>query len=505
LPIDEKLIKKLRVSATVTKTTLQNTLKNKLGWPDTKVQESWDREVLITEYYTALMQQKMAVSPEVQLPARSPGSPIAPPASSRSAGPAKSAPPPAKGTAKQAKVSNAASSDAIQEETETFPPPSRAAVAAKPPATTIRQRGQGSTVHSDTALQQSPRNSKKTQAVKSRDSCFGTTLKLLFVIVVAFFFVIYLVHGFEGGNQKLIAGAQSNMLENYTGLVLSTFDQLIAMVTAFVKPVSDLLAKLTETAVVSAAPPTTKDGLGISAKQAEKEPVVSKPTVTATVKSVDTKNAQQKEAEMAKQYEERRKIAEAAEKQKAAEAAEKQKAENEAREAEAVRQRQVEQKRREEEEEKKAALEKVKKAEEARKAQEARAQQEAEKEAQQKRRDTQPKSSKPKPAQAQTQANSQAKKEPSAQKKASPSPPLPPQQQASPPPPPPTPSQPTPHSDDELKKIMKEDCGQFDVYDCDVKFPKHFDACRTKKAECDKKSRAKTPTGEAKMTTSAIE
>ena len=71
LPIDEKLIKKLRVCANVTKTTLQNTLKNKLGWPDTKVQESWDREALITEYYTALMQQKMAGSPEVQPPARS--------------------------------------------------------------------------------------------------------------------------------------------------------------------------------------------------------------------------------------------------------------------------------------------------------------------------------------------------------------------------------------------------------------------------------------------------
>jgi hypothetical protein len=483
LPIDEKLIKKLRASATVTKATLQNTLKNKLGWPDTKVQESWDRDALITEYYTALMQQKMARSPEVQLPARSPGSPIAPPASSRSAGPAKSAPPPAKGTAKQAKVSNAASSDAIQEETETFPPPARAAVAAKPPATTIRQRGQGSKVHSDTALQQSPRNSQKAQAVKSRDSCFGTTLRLLFVIVVAFFCVIYLVHGFEGGNQKLIAGAQGNMLENYTGLVVSTFDQLIAMVTAFVKPVSDLWAKLTETAVVTAAPPTTKDGLRISAKQAEKEPVVSKPTVTATVKSVDTNNAQQKQAEKVKKFEERR---------KAAEATEKQKAENEAREAEAARQRQVEQKRREEEEDKKAALERVKKAEEAKKAQEARAQQEAEKEAQQKSRDTQPKSSKPKPAQAQTQAttNSQAKKEPAAQQQASPAPPLPPQQQA--PPSPPTPSQATPHFDDEVQKIMEENCEQYDVYNCDVEFPRHFDECRIKKTECDKKSRAKT-------------
>jgi hypothetical protein len=300
---------------------------------------------------------------------------------------------------------------------------------------------------------------------------------------VAFFCVIYLVHGFEGGNQKLIAGAQGNMLENYTGLVVSTFDQLIAMVTAFVKPVSDLWAKLTETAVVTAAPPTTKDGLRISAKQAEKEPVVSKPTVTATVKSVDTNNAQQKQAEKVKKFEERR---------KAAEATEKQKAENEAREAEAARQRQVEQKRREEEEDKKAALERVKKAEEAKKAQEARAQQEAEKEAQQKSRDTQPKSSKPKPAQAQTQAttNSQAKKEPAAQQQASPAPPLPPQQQA--PPSPPTPSQATPHFDDEVQKIMEENCEQYDVYNCDVEFPRHFDECRIKKTECDKKSRAKT-------------
>jgi len=58
LPINDKLVKKLKASAQVTKKTLQNTLQNKLGWPAHKIQDTWTKDTLIMEYYTALEMQK---------------------------------------------------------------------------------------------------------------------------------------------------------------------------------------------------------------------------------------------------------------------------------------------------------------------------------------------------------------------------------------------------------------------------------------------------------------
>ena len=82
LPINDKLFKKLKLSSSVTKKTLQNTLTDKLGWHPNKVQESWSRDTLIQEYYTALEFQK----------ARASLSPTSSPSAARLPSPAKAAP-----------------------------------------------------------------------------------------------------------------------------------------------------------------------------------------------------------------------------------------------------------------------------------------------------------------------------------------------------------------------------------------------------------------------------
>ena len=71
LPINDKLVKKLKGSTMVTKKTLTNTLQNKLGWPPQKILDSWSKDTLIQEYYAALEMQKAqasAVSPVARSP-----------------------------------------------------------------------------------------------------------------------------------------------------------------------------------------------------------------------------------------------------------------------------------------------------------------------------------------------------------------------------------------------------------------------------------------------------
>ena len=91
LPINDNLSKKLKLSSTVTKKTLQNTLTNKLGWPAHKIQDSWSRDTLIQEYYTALEMQKAAAYV----------SPVNSPSAARAPSPAKAAPAVAKGGARE--------------------------------------------------------------------------------------------------------------------------------------------------------------------------------------------------------------------------------------------------------------------------------------------------------------------------------------------------------------------------------------------------------------------
>jgi len=85
LPINDKLVKKLKASAQVTIKTLQNTLRNKLGWPAHKIQERWTKDTLIREYYTALIMKKAAQEAAASSPARSAASS---PASAQMATPA---------------------------------------------------------------------------------------------------------------------------------------------------------------------------------------------------------------------------------------------------------------------------------------------------------------------------------------------------------------------------------------------------------------------------------
>jgi hypothetical protein len=53
--IDEKLSNRLKACSSVTKTTLQNALKNRLDWPPGKIDKSLDRDALIQVYFEALL------------------------------------------------------------------------------------------------------------------------------------------------------------------------------------------------------------------------------------------------------------------------------------------------------------------------------------------------------------------------------------------------------------------------------------------------------------------
>jgi len=281
--------------------------------------------------------------------------------------------------------------------------------------------------------------------------------------------MVYLVHGFEGGKQQLVTGTQGNVVEKCTGFVKLTMKSFYVLCversTALWMQVSDqvtkLIAKLTEKS--TAAPAAPKDGLVVTKEQAKKQPVAaSSPTVTVA------KPAQESDAEKtARRYEERKKAVEADE---ARAAAETQKAANVAqasREAEENRQR--EQKRKDDAQRQAAAAseerEKTKRDEqeekirlEAKKAK--KAAKKAAKEQKAKEEEAAKKLSEEKAAE-------QAAAEPAAQQAA------PKEQQ-------PKATEPT-----DTAKIMQEHCDQFDVYDCDVKYPKLFDACRNKKTACD--------------------
>ena len=63
-------------------------------------------------------------------------------------------------------------------------------------------------------------------------SCVAVTLQLFLILVAVVFVVIYLVHGFEGGKQKLIDGAKGNYVENYQGFAASTWKSFLALASA---------------------------------------------------------------------------------------------------------------------------------------------------------------------------------------------------------------------------------------------------------------------------------
>ena len=378
LPINDKLVKKLKSSTQVTKATLANTLKSKLGWSETRVQDSWSRDTLIQEYYTALEMQmqsrETSLSPaRTSLPSSS-GSPVRP------------APAPSRPSARSVN-SGARRSSAIGPGDST-PPASRRVSGASAQVRTPETRPQ---------IVQSERTAPKKTAPTAGGggSFFGTMVKLLFILMAAMLVVIYLVHGFERGKQQLIESAKGDVgkvVANYRGFAEVTLQGLYELVvnkaaaasTLVLDHMTKLLAKLSAmmkpALSVHAAP---KDGL-VAAPQKPEKPKAEPKVSVATAQNAKTDVS---EAERVRLYEERKKAAEKKDQEDAKAAA--------ARQAEAE------------------AREKQK---------------------------------------AQAQAEQQPKK-----------------QRLS-----------------DTEKVMAMDCNSFDVYDCDVQYPKHFDTCRKKRDECDR-------------------
>lgn len=457
LPINEKLIKKLKSSQNVTEKTMSNILQHKLGWPPERIKKTWNKDTLIQEYYAALSmklaQQEAASSPAARSPqsiagsrmSSSPGQGSAPVAVSRSALKSVRGRPSTSSTA-------ASSSPALP-----GPPGRRGSGASEVHSPVHASRAAEPPRH---ASQRTSAMAKTSKEIKKGGSCLGFTIRMFVILVAAMALVVYSVHGFEGGKQKLLAGAQGNYVENFKGLAMSTKDGFIKLLMdTFYTPFSDhvkkLYAKLNEVAAKTkapAAPAPPKDGLVVNAKKEEKKkPAAPSPTVTVT-----KLEAAKDEAEKTKQYAERRKVAEEAERKKAAE--EKQKAA--AREAEAAEQRALEQKRKEEEA-KAAAIAKQKRDEEERKVHQARL---AEKVAAKKKAEED---------RAQQDAAAKKAEEERAQQEAAA------QQHAAAVPPPPAAG-----GGSDAETIHAESCETFDVYDCDVKYPQQFDACRAKKDAC---------------------
>ena len=385
LPINDKLVKKLKSSTQVTKATLANTLKSKLGWAESRVQDSWSKDTLIQEYYTALEMQMQSrdssLSPaRTSLPS-SPGSPVRQ---------VRQAPAPSRPSA-QSVNSGGRRSSAIGRGDST-PPASRRVSGASAQVRTPETRPQ---------IVQSERTAPKKTAPTAGGggSFFGTMVKLLFILMAAMLVVIFLVHGFEGGKKGLIDSAKGDVgkvVANYRGFAELTLKGLWELVvnkaTAANTLVWDHMTKLwarlsgmmNSALSVHAAP---KDGLVAAPKKPEKPKAEPKVSV-ATAQNAKTDVS---EAEKARLYEERKKAAEKKDQEDAKAAA--------ARQAEA----------------------------------EAREKQKA-------------------------QAQAQAEQQPNKQRL----------------------------SDTDTEKVMAMDCDSFDVYDCDVEYPKHFDTCRKKKDECDR-------------------
>ena len=382
LPINDKLVKKLKSSTQVTKATLANTLKSKLGWSETRVQDSWSRDTLIQEYYTALEMQMQSrdssLSPaRTSLPS-SPGSPVRQ---------VRQAPAPSRPSA-QSVNSGARRSSAIGPGDST-PPASRRVSGASAQARTPETRPQ---------IVQSERTAPKKTAptAGAGGSFFGTMVKLLFILMAAMLVVIFLVHGFEGGKKQLIDSAKGDVgkvVANYRGFAELTLKGLWELVvnkaTAANTLVWDHMTKLwarlsgmmNSALSVHAAP---KDGLVAAPKKPEKPKAEPKVSV-ATAQNAKTDVS---EAERVRLYEERKKAAEKKDQEDAKAAAAARQAEAEAREKQ--------------------------------------------------------------------KAQAQAEQQPNKQRLS------------------------------DTEKVMAMDCDSFDVYDCDVEYPKHFDTCRKKKDECDR-------------------
>ena len=480
LTIDDHLSKKLKMSSTVTKKTLQNTLTNKLGWRAEKIQDSWTRDELIQEYYTALEMQKTIA-------------PVCSPSAARPS-PAKAAPVVAKGGAREQTRSTRGrtSSSAPAGTPMTASPPerfggspelSRSALPGSGGARAKSPAGRGSDGRGRSAVAIVP------HAKRRGVGCLGVTLRLFLIFSAAVFVVIYLVHGFEGGKQKLIEGAKGNYVENFQGFAASTWKSFLALASAKLSALWDFLttltSKLTMPKVDEAVP---KDGLVATPPKTAEKPAASKPVVTLAKE--EPAKPQENAAEQAKKFEESRKAAEAQEEkeekmrkqeEQRKEAEDKKRKEEEQRKAEQKRKdeeqkrKEEEQKRKEEEErnaeekrkeEEKLKAEKRRKEEEQRK-ENLRKQQEAAEAEAKKAKELQEKQEQERRRKELQEL--EAKKAAEQQEK---------QQQQK------TAAEP---SQADVAKVRAQSCvdGTFDVYQCDMDYPDLFTQCREKKAECE--------------------
>jgi len=476
LTIDDHLSKKLKMSSTVTKKTLQNTLTNKLGWRAEKIQDSWTRDELIQEYYTALEMQKTIA-------------PVCSPSAARPS-PAKAAPVVAKGGAREQTRSTRGrtSSSAPAGTPMTASPPerfggspelSRSALPGSGGARAKSPAGRGSDGRGRSAVAIVP------HAKRRGVGCLGVTLRLFLIFSAAVFVVIYLVHGFEGGKQKLIEGAKGNYVENFQGFAASTWKSFLALASAKLSALWDFLttltSKLTMPKVDEAVP---KDGLVATPPKTAEKPAASKPVVTLAKE--EPAKPQENAAEQAKKFEEARKAAEEEEKmrkqeEQRKEAEDKKRKEEEQRKAEQKRKdeeqkrKEEEQKRKEEEErnaeekrkeEEKLKAEKRRKEEEQRK-ENLRKQQEAAEAEAKKAKELQEKQEQERRRKELQEL--EAKKAAEQQEK---------QQQQK------TAAEP---SQADVAKVRAQSCvdGTFDVYQCDMDYPDLFTQCREKKAECE--------------------
>jgi len=476
LTIDDHLSKKLKMSSTVTKKTLQNTLTNKLGWRAEKIQDSWTRDELIQEYYTALEMQKTIA-------------PVCSPSAARPS-PAKAAPVVAKGGAREQTRSTRGrtSSSAPAGTPMTASPPerfggspelSRSALPGSGGARAKSPAGRGSDGRGRSAVAIVP------HAKRRGVGCLGVTLRLFLIFSAAVFVVIYLVHGFEGGKQKLIEGAKGNYVENFQGFAASTWKSFLALASAKLSALWDFLttltSKLTMPKVDEAVP---KDGLVATPPKTAEKPAASKPVVTLAKE--EPAKPQENAAEQAKKFEEARKAAEEEEKmrkqeEQRKEAEDKKRKEEEQRKAEQKRKdeeqkrKEEEQKRKEEEErnaeekrkeEEKLKAEKRRKEEEQRK-ENLRKQQEAAEAEAKKAKELQEKQEQERRRKELQEL--EAKKAAEQQEK---------QQQQK------TAAEP---SQADVAKVRAQSCvdGTFDVYQCDMDYPDLFTQCREKLAECE--------------------
>jgi len=293
---------------------------------------------------------------------------------------------------------------------------------------------------------------------------------MLFVLLATFAFMVYMVHGFDGA-QKLVAGSKGGVAHNGKGFVKSTFKGFYMLVlersTKLWMEVSEhvtkLIAKLTEK---STAAPAPNDGLVPTAKeQTKKTPPASSPTVTVA------KPVQKSEGEKAKEYEERKKVAAEADKKKEEKA-------QAVRDMEAAQQRETEQKRKAGEKRQAAAT----------KAQEQREQKEkldAQMAAEKKQQQAEEKAAKKAAAAEKAAVNKAAAEKVDAQKAdaenaAAEAKTQQVEQQAAPK------EKQQNSGPTDTDKITQESCETFDVYDCDVAYPKLFETCREKKRACPK-------------------